>query len=119
MERIQDGAFAALTLARVELAENPLRCDCALAWLLDWAEVALARARCDQPASLHGLLVSRCMRSGDLCLLFAHAQWRLLFSVCACEVGIVVFYSRIRSKEVVFCLCMRSKDCCFLFAHAQ
>ena len=89
MERIQDGAFAALTLARVELAENPLRCDCALAWLLDWAEVALARARCDQPASLHGLLVSRRMRSGDLCLLFSHAQWGSLFSVCACAVGIV------------------------------
>ena len=73
MEWIQDGAFAALTLARVELAENPLRCDCALAWLLDWAEVALARARCDQPASLHGLLVSRRMRSGRRQLI---GSWR-------------------------------------------
>ena len=108
MEQIQDGAFAALTLARVELAENPLRCDCALAWLLDWAEVALARARCDQPASLHGLLVSRRMRSGDLCLLFLHAQWGSLFSVCACAVGIVVF-----------CLRMRSRYCCFLFTHTK
>jgi hypothetical protein len=63
VERIQDGAFAALqspagsSPLRVELAENPLRCDCGLAWLLDWAEVALARARCDQPPSLHGHLV--------------------------------------------------------------
>ena len=90
-----------------------------------------------------------CMRSGDLCFLFAHAQWGLLFSVCACEVGTVLLFSihacevrklfsvyacavrtvvfclRMRSRYccavriVVFCLCMSSKECCFLFAHAQ
>jgi hypothetical protein len=61
LERIESGAFAPLPVAgtlRVELADNPLQCDCALAWILDWAEVALARARCAQPASLQGLLVS-------------------------------------------------------------
>jgi hypothetical protein len=61
LERIESGAFAPLPVAgtlRVELADNPLHCDCALAWILDWAEVALARARCAQPASLQGLLVS-------------------------------------------------------------
>ncbi len=61
LERIESGAFAPLPVAgtlRVELADNPLVCDCALAWILDWAEVALARARCAQPASLQGLLVS-------------------------------------------------------------
>jgi hypothetical protein len=60
LERIESGAFAPLPVAgtlRVELADNPLVCDCALAWILDWAEVALARARCAQPASLLGLLV--------------------------------------------------------------
>jgi hypothetical protein len=61
LERIESGAFAPLPVAgtlRVELADNPLHCDCALAWILDWAEVALARARCAQPISLQGLLVS-------------------------------------------------------------
>ncbi len=60
LERIESGAFAPLPVAgtlRVELADNPLQCDCALAWILDWAEVALARARCAQPVSLQGLLV--------------------------------------------------------------
>jgi hypothetical protein len=60
LERIQAGAFPSGSSAtlRLELAENPLHCDCGLAWLLSWPDTTLARARCQHPPPLQGVLVS-------------------------------------------------------------
>lgn len=60
LERIQAGAFPSGSSAtlRLELAENPLHCDCGLAWLLSWPDTTLARARCQYPPPLQGVLVS-------------------------------------------------------------
>jgi hypothetical protein len=81
LERIESGAFAPLPVAgtlRVELADNPLHCDCALAWILDWAEVALARARCAQPVSLQGLLVSAVVTTAAVLFLWENQERLLL-----------------------------------------
>ena len=43
----------------MDLLDNPLTCDCHLAWLLDYMEIAGAKARCEEPPANENLLLKK------------------------------------------------------------
>ena len=66
MTTIEFGAFPHLVnIQKIDLAENPLTCDCHLAWILDWMDVAGTKARCSSPPSLENLLLKK-LQTKDL-----------------------------------------------------
>ena len=57
---IEFGAFTHLVnIQKIDLAENPLTCDCHLAWMLEWMDVAGAKARCSSPPNLENSMVKK------------------------------------------------------------
>jgi len=57
---IEYGAFTHLAnIQKIDLTENPLSCDCHLAWMLDWIDVAGAKARCSSPPSFENLMLKK------------------------------------------------------------
>ena len=68
IKAIEFGAFNHLpSIKRIDISDNPLICDCNLAWLLDWLEVAGTRAQCDSPPSLHQVMVRKLKSSQLTC----------------------------------------------------
>ena len=57
---IEFGAFTHLVnIQKIDLAENPLTCDCHLAWILEWMDVAGAKARCSAPQNLSNMMIKK------------------------------------------------------------
>jgi hypothetical protein len=72
---LESGAFSHLgSIQKVDLVDNPLSCDCHLAWLLEHLNVAGARARCAEPPALRGLFLRKLAAADMTCGSLAHQQ---------------------------------------------
>ena len=66
IKTIEFGAFNHLpSIKKFDISDNPLICDCNIAWLLDWMDVAGTKAQCESPSALHNIMMRK-LKSADL-----------------------------------------------------
>ena len=66
IKTIELGAFDHLpSVKRIDIGDNPLICDCNIAWMLSWLDVIGTKAMCGSPPALERTLIKK-LKSNDL-----------------------------------------------------
>ena len=66
IKTIELGAFDHLpSIKRIDVGDNPLICDCNIAWMLAWLDVVGTKAMCGSPPSLGNTMIKK-LKTNDL-----------------------------------------------------